>query len=150
MLKFVEKIFGTKSDKDLKAMRPLVDKINSFEPQMKKLSDDELKAQTVKFRQMLANGTELMTGGRFEIALLDGVQVNGRQFAEIRMQDTGPGMPEAAVRALSFPDEVTGDRERGLGLSIVGRLAAGMGATVSCRSRAGTGTTLSLLVPATP
>jgi len=59
MLKFVEKIFGTKSDNDLKAMRPLVEKINSFEPEMKKLSDDELKAQTVKFRQLLAGGATL-------------------------------------------------------------------------------------------
>ena len=59
MLKIVQKLFGTKSERDLKAMRPLIDKINSFEPQMKKLSDDELKAQTPKFRQMLANGATL-------------------------------------------------------------------------------------------
>ncbi len=52
-------IFGTKHDRDIKALKPLVQKINSLEPQMQQMSDEELKAQTPKFRQMLADGMTL-------------------------------------------------------------------------------------------
>jgi preprotein translocase subunit SecA len=52
-------IFGTKNDRDLKALIPLIKQIGSFEEQMKKLSDEELKAQTPKFRQMLSGGATL-------------------------------------------------------------------------------------------
>jgi len=59
MLAVIKKIFGTKNDRDLKRLLPLVDLINSFEAKMKQLSDDELKAQTNKFKEMLKNGTSL-------------------------------------------------------------------------------------------
>lgn len=95
------------------------------------------------------NASEAMAaGGRFEIGVFDGIQMNGRNHVEIRLQDSGPGMPEAAIQALSFPDRVQAEGDRGLGLSIVGRLAAGIGCTISCRSKPGAGTTLSLLLPA--
>jgi HD-like signal output (HDOD) protein/signal transduction histidine kinase len=94
------------------------------------------------------NASEAMpVGGRFDIAIVDGVIQNGRRHVEIRMQDTGPGMPDAAIRSLSFPDETRTEGDRGLGLSIVGRLAATMGCTITCRSKTGTGTTLSLMLP---
>lgn len=95
------------------------------------------------------NASEAMqAGGRFEIAVFGGIRMNGRNHVEIRLQDTGPGIPEAAVQALSFPDRVQAEGDRGLGLSIVGRLAASIGCTISCRSQLGAGTTLSLLLPA--
>lgn len=52
-------VFGTKNDRDLKALKPLVQKINSLEEQMKKLSDEELKAQTPKFQKMIEDGISL-------------------------------------------------------------------------------------------
>ncbi len=52
-------IFGSKNDRDLKKMKPLVKQIGSYEEQMKKLSDEELQAQTPKFRKMLAEGATL-------------------------------------------------------------------------------------------
>ena len=55
----LRKIFGSKHDRDVKAMLPLVKRINSLEEQMKKMSDEELKAQTVKFRKRFDEGTPL-------------------------------------------------------------------------------------------
>ncbi|NMG76955.1 HDOD domain-containing protein [Aromatoleum diolicum] len=93
------------------------------------------------------NACEAMpNGGRFDIAI-NGVVHNGRQHVEIRMLDTGPGMPEEAIRKLSFPEDAHATAERGLGLSIVGKLAAKIGCNITCRSKAGVGTTLSLLLP---
>lgn len=59
MLTTIKKIFGTKHDRDIKAMLPLVKLINSHEEQMKKMSDAELQAQTQKFRQRLSEGASL-------------------------------------------------------------------------------------------
>src|SRR5215207_5128147 len=53
--KLVKKIFGSSSDIFLKNARPTVEKINSLEPQIEKLSDDELKAQTPKFKERIRN-----------------------------------------------------------------------------------------------
>jgi preprotein translocase subunit SecA len=52
--KWVKKIFGSSSDVFLKSARPIVVQINDLEPQIEKLSDDELKAQTTKFKERIA------------------------------------------------------------------------------------------------
>lgn len=57
--KVLAKLFGTAHDRQMKKIRPLVDKINSFEAQFTALSDSELKNQTVLFRKRLANGETL-------------------------------------------------------------------------------------------
>lgn len=59
MLDTFKKIFGTKHDRDIKALRPLVKTINDLEPSMQKMSDDELKAQTDLFKKRLAEGASL-------------------------------------------------------------------------------------------
>ncbi len=46
-----KKIFGTQNDRELKSIYPIVDKINSLEAAIKKLSNDELKAKTAEFKQ---------------------------------------------------------------------------------------------------
>ena len=55
----VTKVFGTKHDREIKKLRPLVERINPFEPELKALSDEELKAKTPKFRQRLESGQSL-------------------------------------------------------------------------------------------
>ncbi len=55
----MKKIFGTKQDRDIKAMRPLLNQVNSYKEQMAKLSDQELQAQTSKFKGLLENGSTL-------------------------------------------------------------------------------------------
>ena len=60
MIKWILKaIVGTKNDRDLKKMRPLVARINELDEQFKALSDDELKAKTPEFKSRLANGESL-------------------------------------------------------------------------------------------
>ena len=47
------KIFGTKHEREVKAMRPMIAAINDLEPQIQALSDEELAAQTVTFKEQL-------------------------------------------------------------------------------------------------
>lgn len=56
MKKFLEKIFGSYSEKEVKRLEPTVDKILSMEETMAKLSDAQLKDKTKEFRERLANG----------------------------------------------------------------------------------------------
>jgi preprotein translocase subunit SecA len=56
--KVLTSIFGTKSSRDLKKLWPVVDEINSFEEEMKALSDDELKQKTESFRQLIKDRTQ--------------------------------------------------------------------------------------------
>lgn len=52
----ITKIFGTKHDRDIKTLMPLVEEIKSHEAELEKLSEDELKAKTPEFRKRLENG----------------------------------------------------------------------------------------------
>ncbi|MBQ7206164.1 MAG: preprotein translocase subunit SecA [Lentisphaeria bacterium] len=52
-------VFGTKSQRDVKRMLPLVAKINAIELELQKLSDDEIKAKTPEFKERLAKGETL-------------------------------------------------------------------------------------------
>ncbi len=54
-----DKIFGTYSDRELKRVRPIADKVMALEPDMQKLSDAELKAKTPEFKERLKNGETL-------------------------------------------------------------------------------------------
>ena len=53
------KLFKTYSEKEVKRIMPIVNKINSLEPEMEKLSDHELRGKTEYFKQELANGKTL-------------------------------------------------------------------------------------------
>ena len=55
----IKAIFGTKSQRDVKKMRPLVAKINRIEEEYQQLSDDALKAKTAEFKARYANGESL-------------------------------------------------------------------------------------------
>ena len=59
MIDIMKIFFGTKHDRDIKKLQPLVKQINDLEDQIKKMSDEELKAQTPKFREMIKNGSTL-------------------------------------------------------------------------------------------
>ena len=58
-MNFVEKIFGTHSERELKYIYPIIDKIEKLRPTMQAMSDDELKDQTRKFKERLAAGETL-------------------------------------------------------------------------------------------
>jgi preprotein translocase subunit SecA len=59
MLKsFLKSVLGDPAKRDLQRMRPLVEEINVLEPEMQALSDEQLREQTVSFRQRLAEATD--------------------------------------------------------------------------------------------
>jgi preprotein translocase subunit SecA len=55
----LSKVFGTKNDRELKRVWPLIEHVASFEPAIAGLSDDQLKEKTVELRKSLENGKTL-------------------------------------------------------------------------------------------
>ena len=115
MLNTIKRIFGTRNDRELKQMKPIVDGINKLEPHMQKLSDDELRAQTTKFREMIKNGSTLdsilpeafatvreasvrtLEMRHFDVQLMGGVALFRGNIAEMK---TGEGKTLTATLAL--------------------------------------------------
>ncbi|RMG49629.1 MAG: preprotein translocase subunit SecA, partial [Acidobacteria bacterium] len=104
--KILTKIFGSANERYLKRKRPLVEYINSLEPRIKKLSDDQLRAKTAEFKERLDQGATLedllpeafavvreasvrTTGMRhFDVQLLGGIVLHEGKIAEMK---TGEG-----------------------------------------------------------
>jgi preprotein translocase subunit SecA len=79
------KIFGTKHEREVKAMRPMIESINALAPQMEQMSDEELAGQTVHFREQLAQGATL---DDLLIPAFATVREAGRRFLNMRHFDT--------------------------------------------------------------
>jgi hypothetical protein len=58
-MNLIEKVFGTHSERELKRIKPIIDKIESYDETMQAMSDEELKAQTDKLKKRLADGETL-------------------------------------------------------------------------------------------
>ncbi|GAD80689.1 preprotein translocase subunit SecA [Vibrio ezurae] len=104
--KLLTKVIGSRNERTLRRLRKIVKEINSYEPDYEKLSDEELKAKTVEFRQRLEKGETLeqllphafatvreaskrVYGMRhFDVQLIGGMVLNNSQIAEMR---TGEG-----------------------------------------------------------
>ncbi len=102
----INKIFGTRNERELKKFVPTVEAINNLEPQMEKLSDEELKRYTEKFRARLRQGETIddilveafavvrETGKRtlnmrhFDVQLVGGIVLHQGRIAEMK---TGEG-----------------------------------------------------------
>ena len=100
------KIFGTRNEREIKALRPLVVKINDLEPSMLQLSDIDLAAKTIDFKEQLARGASLddilpeafavvREAGRrvlnmrhFDVQMIGGMVLHKGQIAEMK---TGEG-----------------------------------------------------------
>ena len=105
-MKLLTKFFGTRNDKILKELQPLVNRINELEPSLKKLSDEQLAAKTIEFRTRHENGETLDSllpeayavcreGGRrtleqrhYDVQLLGGIVLHQGKIAEMK---TGEG-----------------------------------------------------------
>ncbi|CAK4069336.1 MULTISPECIES: preprotein translocase subunit SecA [Vibrio] len=104
--KLLTKVIGSRNDRTLRRLRKIVKEINNYEPTFEALSDEELKAKTVEFRQRLEQGETLdkllpeafatvreaskrVYGMRhFDVQLIGGMVLNSGQIAEMR---TGEG-----------------------------------------------------------
>ncbi len=105
-MSLLSKLFGNYSEKELKRIKPLLAEIESFEPKLKEMSDEQLKNQTVLFRERLEQGETLdnllteafatvreasvrTTGMRhFDVQMLGGIILHQGRIAEMR---TGEG-----------------------------------------------------------
>ena len=108
------KVFGTQNERNLKRLRPLVAEINSREPTLRALSDDQLQAKTADFRTQVERGAALdavlpdafavvREAGRrtlemrhFDVQLIGGLDLHRGQIAEMK---TGEGKTLVATLA---------------------------------------------------
>ncbi|NLM49555.1 MAG: preprotein translocase subunit SecA [Clostridiaceae bacterium] len=58
-MKLLEKIFGTYSEREIKRIKPIVDQVLALSDEYKRLTDDELKAKTPYFKELIKNGKTL-------------------------------------------------------------------------------------------
>ncbi|MGI6084834.1 MAG: preprotein translocase subunit SecA [Acetivibrionales bacterium] len=111
----LEKIFGSYSDKELKRIKPIVDEIEAMEPEIKKLSDSQLRGKTQEFKNRLAAGETLedllpeayavvreasvrVLGMRhFRVQLIGGIILHQGRIAEMK---TGEGKTLVATLPL--------------------------------------------------
>ena len=95
------------------------------------------------------NASDAMTaGGSFTVSTQSDVNQGGRSYAEIRLVDTGPGLPADVMQRLFQP--LAPDRRpghSGIGLSIAASLLQQLEGLITCRSKAGQGTSFSILLP---
>ena len=59
LLNTLTKVFGSKNERELKRLQPLVERINALEPEFKAMRDDQLKALTPKFKERIEQGEPL-------------------------------------------------------------------------------------------
>ena len=113
MASFLTKIFGSRNDRLIKQYRRKVAVINKLEPEIKALSDEQLKAKTAEFRQRLADGASLdsllpeafavvreasfrVLGMRhFDVQLIGGMVLNDGKIVEMR-----PGVGKTLTETL--------------------------------------------------
>ena len=109
---FLEKIFGNYSEKELKKIKPIVDKIESYDSAMQALTDEELKAKTSEFKRRFKDGETLdqllpeafaavreaawrVRGMKpFRVQLIGGIVLHQGRIAEMK---TGEGKTLVAV-----------------------------------------------------
>src|SRR5687768_12986807 len=102
----IARIFGTKHERDIRRMRPIVERINSLEPALTGLTDAQLHAKTAEFKQRHENGESLdkllpeafavvREAGRrvlnmrhFDVQLMGGMVLHEGKIAEMK---TGEG-----------------------------------------------------------
>ena len=117
------KLFGNHTDRELKKIYPIVDKIEALEPQMQALSDEELRAKTKEFQDRYDGGEELdsllpeafaavreaawrVLGMKpFRVQLIGGIVLHQGRIAEMK---TGEGKTLVAVMP-AYLNAITGD-----------------------------------------
>ena len=151
----MRKFFGTKQDRDMRALKPVLEQVNALEPKFKAMSDEELKSQTNRFREQLKNGStvndilpeafavvreassRVMNMRHFDVQIMGGIVLHEGKIAEMK---TGEGKTLTATLPL-YLNALTG---RGAHLVTVndylasrdseemGKLYMWLGLTVGC------------------
>ena len=111
-MSLVTKLFGTRSEKEIRRVKPLLDKIIALRPQMMALSDEQLRAKTDEYRKRYQGGETLdellpeafatmreatrrcINQEHFEVQLLGGIILHQGRIAEMR---TGEGKTQTCL-----------------------------------------------------
>ncbi len=106
------KIFGSKNERELKKIKPVVEMINSLEPKIHSLTDDELKSHTALFKERFERGDSIdemlpeafavvretsirtLSMRHFDVQLIGGIVLHAGKIAEMK---TGEGKTLAAT-----------------------------------------------------
>ena len=106
VMNLLTRVFGSKNERELKRLQPIVDSINALEPQIKAMSDEELKGQTARLKERLAQGEDLddllpeafatvreasvrtLQMRHFDVQLIGGIFLHRGRIAEMK---TGEG-----------------------------------------------------------
>ena len=106
ILNALTKVFGSKNERDLKRLQPRVERINALEPEIQAMSDDQLKAQSPKFKERIDQGESLddllpeafatvreaslraLNMRHFDVQLIGGIVLHEGKIAEMK---TGEG-----------------------------------------------------------
>ncbi|MEJ2039569.1 MAG: preprotein translocase subunit SecA [Desulfosarcinaceae bacterium] len=106
VLKLLTRVFGSKGEREIKRLLPIVDSINQLEPKMQGLSDEQLRGQTNEFRQRLEQGASLddilpeafacvreasvrtLKMRHFDVQMIGGIFLHNGRIAEMK---TGEG-----------------------------------------------------------
>jgi preprotein translocase subunit SecA len=109
---FLTKVFGSKNERELKKLQPIIEQINALEPEIQAMSDDTLKAQTSRFKERTDQGESLdsilpeafatvreasvrsLQMRHFDVQLIGGIVLHQGKIAEMK---TGEGKTLAAT-----------------------------------------------------
>ena len=104
--KVLTMIFGSKHERDVKAMRPIVEQINQLEPEISPLSDDQLRAKTEEFRERLRPVVQALVEAKREVPRDDnrvkGAQADLREALDDLLPEAFAVCREAGKRVLDM------------------------------------------------
>jgi len=93
LLQALQKVFGTANERALKKLAPIVEEINALEPSMRKLSDVELRAKTVLFRERLRERVLEVVGS----------------YRDLGASELARVVRDLSLHKLVFPEDLQGD-----------------------------------------
>lgn len=111
----MRKMFGTKQDRDMRALKPTLDRVNSLEPKFKAMSDEELQSQTALLKEKIQSGAtvndllpeafavvreasrRVLNMRHFDVQILGGIVLHEGKIAEMK---TGEGKTLTATLPL--------------------------------------------------
>jgi len=134
--KFLTKVFGSSNQRYLKTLLPVVERINSLEPQIKKLSDEEMRARIAELREQVASRVGDVSG-------------KGEEAVKERKRRTQEALDEILpeVFALTREASVRATGMRHFDVQLIGGIALHQGRISEMRT--GEGKTLVATLPST-
>jgi signal transduction histidine kinase len=108
-------------------------------------------AEFQKLQRRILEEQAMDSGGRLVVASAlrarEDAPGSRRTFVEVRVEDTGPGIPQKVLANLFVPFVTTKDRGTGLGLAISQRIVAAVGGHIEASTHEGVGSTFSVRLP---